>query len=55
MTAMMASMQNMGMTGNMMGGQQPGNAAPKSEAAPSTPPAAAPVSPEDHEEHHPAQ
>jgi hypothetical protein len=52
MTAMMASMQKMGMGGmmgnGMMGGQQPANAAP---AKPET----APVSPDDHAAHHPAQ
>ena len=53
MTAMMASMQTMG----MMGGQQSGNTAPKTESAPSkeTPPATAPASPEDHAAHHPAE
>ena len=55
MAAMMVNMQKMGgMMGNMMGGrttqgsQQPGSAAP---AVPATPP----VSPEDHQAHHPAQ
>ena len=55
MAAMMVNMQKMGgMMGNMMGGrttqggQQPGNSAP---AAPATPP----VSPEDHQAHHPGQ
>ena len=55
MAAMMVNMQKMGgMMGNMMGGrttqgsQQPGSAAP---AVPATPP----VSPEDHQAHHPGQ
>ena len=55
MSAMMASMQKMGgmgMMGNMMGGQQPGNAAP---AKPETAPSPAPEPPEDHDAHHTAQ
>ena len=43
------NMGSMGMMGNMMGGQQPGNAAPAKQQA--TPP----ESPEDHAAHHPDQ
>ena len=50
MSAMVVSMQKMGSMG-MMGGQQPGNTAP---VKPDATPPAAPVSPEDHAEHHPA-
>ena len=56
MAVMMASMQQMGMGGmmgnGMMGGQQPRTAAP---ADPQATPSTAPISPEDHTAHHPAQ